>query len=809
MPFIHPAVFVTGMVAASIPIIIHLLNRRRFKIREWAAMKFLLESLKKNRRRVQIEELILLALRTLVIVLLAMAVARFTGCSDAAGGGNTLNSGTSMTVYVLDDSCSMSQRLGGGTIFSSAATDLVEDLKKLDQSHQFAIVLTSAADSPSHFQNSTFAEKQTVETVVSQLQGLQPRQTRTQLDKAMVAAKAIFEEQREVQTKNLVVLSDFRKVDLTRDASRDLRTAFGDLVGLGVKVTAMDYGRDTQSNLTVESVELMDKFALARQPLRAKVTVRNNGPSRIESVPLKVTVQFPQGDNIQELSGTVRESSDGGNKGIDPGTIRTFECQVKVPQAGAAVLKAAVADDELAEDSTGFLALDVRQALRVLVVDGTYEVTRPLFCESFMLQVALDPLGNMKYGNKVDIVSVDALGNAPLDEYDAVVLVNVPSFPMVQEPGQPTQTCPQLASLESYVKNGGGLVIIPGSQISPDFYGPSDTDPKKNLGLFYNSGRGLLPMPLATAAVETKDAREYFKLDSLSLANDAVLGELNKFKAEGVDLTSLIRFRKFVQVIEDAGTAAPDDNPLRPARVVARFSDPRHSPAVVVREYHKGNVVLFCSSAGHDMYDKDGNWNDWASEPIGSFGATMNDMVTYVARPAIADLTRKVGEKISMEIPTRFRGASYVLRGPQHPAIEDEDLAAEAATVAAEGEAPAEVSAHTMLRSDKTTWAGVYKIAMKLPDYDAAAKPESRRDVMMARNVDPSEGQLAAGHSADLTAALDAKENQLTYVDRTGTTTVVAAAVPSKDYWLWCVCAMLALMAAETFLGQKFGHYNK
>ena len=70
MPFLHPAIFWTGLVAVSVPIIIHILNRRRFRIRQWAAMKFLLESIRKNRRRVRIEELILLALRCLVIALL-------------------------------------------------------------------------------------------------------------------------------------------------------------------------------------------------------------------------------------------------------------------------------------------------------------------------------------------------------------------------------------------------------------------------------------------------------------------------------------------------------------------------------------------------------------------------------------------------------------------------------------------------------------------------------------------------------------------------------------------------------------------
>jgi hypothetical protein len=81
LPFIHPILFWLGLGGVSIPIVIHILNRRRFKIVEWAAMRFLLNAMRKNRRRLRLEEMILLALRCLILLLLGMALARFVGCS--------------------------------------------------------------------------------------------------------------------------------------------------------------------------------------------------------------------------------------------------------------------------------------------------------------------------------------------------------------------------------------------------------------------------------------------------------------------------------------------------------------------------------------------------------------------------------------------------------------------------------------------------------------------------------------------------------------------------------------------------------
>ena len=53
--------------AASLPIIIHLLNRKRFRVVTWAAMRFLLAAQRKNTRRMRLEQLILLAVRTLLV----------------------------------------------------------------------------------------------------------------------------------------------------------------------------------------------------------------------------------------------------------------------------------------------------------------------------------------------------------------------------------------------------------------------------------------------------------------------------------------------------------------------------------------------------------------------------------------------------------------------------------------------------------------------------------------------------------------------------------------------------------------------
>src|SRR5690606_40054392 len=85
MSFLAPALL-TGLVLASAPIIIHLLNRRRFLRVDWGPMKYLKLTLKSNRRRLRLEQWLLLAVRTLAVVMLFLAVARPVGSAANLAG---------------------------------------------------------------------------------------------------------------------------------------------------------------------------------------------------------------------------------------------------------------------------------------------------------------------------------------------------------------------------------------------------------------------------------------------------------------------------------------------------------------------------------------------------------------------------------------------------------------------------------------------------------------------------------------------------------------------------------------------------
>src|SRR5258708_31677165 len=109
MPFLAPGLL-GFLTLASVPIIIHLLNRRRFLRIDWAPMKYLKLTIKSNRRRLRIEQFILLAVRTLAVLFLILAVGRPILASTGLGAWLGGRSRTSR-IIVIDDSLTMGYQI--------------------------------------------------------------------------------------------------------------------------------------------------------------------------------------------------------------------------------------------------------------------------------------------------------------------------------------------------------------------------------------------------------------------------------------------------------------------------------------------------------------------------------------------------------------------------------------------------------------------------------------------------------------------------------------------------------------------------
>jgi len=767
MNFLNLGVFLTGVGLVSAPIIIHLLNRRRFKILDWAAMKFLLESIRKNRRRLRIEELILLALRCLVIFMLAMAVGRFTGCS----GMGALPGGTrsQATVYLLDDSYSMGQKVGAGTLLMAAGAELGDQINKHSKDDAVTILLTSRPDPNDAFFRGFLVNEDAKKALVARLGALQPSDLRAHLGQALKPAGEILrDEKKRAASRRLFVLSDFRRNDLSAPEGETVRQECAE-IAKDAQLLMLDYGRDAKSNLTLQSIELLDHFAVARAPARIRITVRNNGTQPVEKAEVAVKAKYPLEKKIVEQELPVQVFD-----GIGPGESKSQEFVFTPPQAGSAILTATLPADELPGDNAASLALNVRQAVKVLVVDGKPDLTDPVESESFFFVVAIDPRGDGSHGYRPDVVTWENLGGVEFSEYDLVVLLNLADFPPASRNDRPDRTAdpfPQLTALERYVRNGGGLAIFTGDNVNTDFY-------KKR---FYAEGTGLLPFPILIRVGEPRNEDRadspFFRLDPKTIAPEHML---RCFREEAAAVTNLIRFFAFHKAEEKAPERPAAD--YKPPVVLARFTDPEHSPAIVSSRYGMGSVMTFYTTASD-------RWTDWPVEiELGTYVQVILDMISQLARTQPDRKAPLVGEEIVFDLGEELRDAKALLKTPRYPAVDAIALVAKQ-----------EEGKKGRLQYPRTTEAGAYTIGFDLPGGQA-------REVYFARNPDPTEGELAPGRQAEIASALGGTEFKYFARYETGLGGAVTAQA-GTEYWKEAIALLLLFLAVETFLGQRFGHH--
>lgn len=205
MTLLHPALFVAGLAASSIPILIHLLLRRRRPPVEWAAMELLLEAYRRQRRRMRLEQFLLLACRCLIFGLAGLALARpvleSTGLF-AAGGRRAvavlLDDGA--TTRVLDPNLPGGERI----VFDRLKRAAAALVRALSPGDEVSVILAARPAAALVAPPSTDRE-----SVARAIEQLAPRWSRAELPEAIGIARSVVAAA-DASERIVAVLSEFR-----------------------------------------------------------------------------------------------------------------------------------------------------------------------------------------------------------------------------------------------------------------------------------------------------------------------------------------------------------------------------------------------------------------------------------------------------------------------------------------------------------------------------------------------------------------------------------------------------------------------
>lgn len=706
-----PALFYGGAAAVGAPILIHLLARRRFRKIRWAAMDFLLQAERRNRRRVRMEEFILLALRCLAIFLLGVALARPffspSGVAAAIGGSNRTE-----RVFILDDSFSMGHDDGGGSSFDRAKRGIrkiIDQARGESPDDTVTIFKTSSPDKP--VESGTFLSDAQTEEVLTRLSALAPSEQALDITRVVDGVADFLEESPDITSAAVYVLSDFQLVDWSsrRDAARSSESAvagdgaslFAPLEGWstgerGLTIALIDCGAENRANTAITELGFESGQLVAGTATGVRAVVTNHSAEELEGVDLAFSVA-----NVPQEGRRIDS--------IGPRESVTAGAEVELLSAGYESIRGSIGEDALPIDNTRYLVGEVSSAVRALVVNG--EPSGDAFDDEVtFLVTALRPEGDVFSGFEVRVIDETQLEQEPLDDFHLVVLANVYR---VSEPAAD--------DLERFVRRGGGLLVYVGDQVDPTLYN----------SVLYKDGVGLSPVKLGERTAP-RDPVNLVIVDRLHPALRGLAQENDPLGLGQIPFTAYFSATAHGTDDADADLLREEGAPPAaafPAAVMARFSDANETPAIVERRFGSGRTIFVNTTV-------DKEWTFWPDHP--TFLPVAMELATRVARGGDTGADVFAGQPLSIRLdPVRYE-PDVLVRTPAYPDEQEAGVTAQST-----GDASALVATW-----DRAERAGIYQFVLR--------KRDGGRQIRFAAvNVSPQESDLSGAAEPDLRQSID------------------------------------------------------
>jgi hypothetical protein len=440
-----------GLAAVALPVIIHLLSRRRDPVIDWGAMQFL-EFGPRSRRRINLADTLLMLARMALIGLVALALARpfwKPGANASTGSIGSTAGVRRDVVLILDGSTSMGRRVGDATPRDRAIAWAKGFVQGLGPGDSVAVLVAKdrvrpLVDPPS------FDKAKVVEALAK----APPARGSSDLSAAVAEAFRLLEKPGN-PARDVIILTDgqrsaWRPGEPARWAL--LRELRGHLP-VPPRIWSLDFGRavrgtaETGPDGSVVGLEISRAAIVPGLPLTLTATVANAGPGPL-SRPIELLVDGRVAPGTGQVVGP-----------IPPGgrTNATFRLTLDDPGSHLLTARLGPADDPLPGDDELSRPVEVVSALPALLVDG--EPSRePLGGETDFLRIALAPRGDDAPTIKTTVIDSKAITPDAFKNQRVIVLANV------------DQIAPALlAAIEEFVSSGGGLLIAPGDRTESNF----------------------------------------------------------------------------------------------------------------------------------------------------------------------------------------------------------------------------------------------------------------------------------------------------------------------------------------------------
>jgi len=614
MTFLN-ASLLAGTAAFAIPLVIHLLNRSRFKTLDWGAMMFIEDALRANSRRIEWQKWLLLLLRCAIPICLALCMARPL-LQNSTVLPNIQGNSPSATCLLIDNSLSMDAKFERPSEPSLSAFEMAKQAainmtQSSSRNSRWAIdALGSRASNPVEF-SSRDVERQAA-ALQAMPHGSGNGDILASLDRALSGLAKSSESQRRI-----VVVSDFQKsmcekIDPSQLVAMRQRCAAipnpPSIYFAPIRQSATL--RKPLSNLTVRVDKLTRSVVGVGQPWEVRLVVRKFGAEVSSGIKL-----------VLSIDGTAISS-----KSFDvPGNAETqLALGMSFNEAGSHRVEAKLeSDDAIAIDNLASWSVLALNTIPVLIVDPNLK-DRKQTPESEFLNAALAPFSNATEQRsnlfRVSRVSPDELSPDKVGLHKVIILANVAKL-----------NDSVVGPLTDHVRAGGILAVFAGDRIDPDWYNKRlGTIEFKNGDVTPSIEQRCLPFlfdkkPQSIASNEdgVKLLRENFQHPAVSFLNDTRVGSLDNLEVRG-----------WYRLIPNS--IVEDD------KATVLLSLVNGDTFLAERAFGDG-VVLQCASSGNDR------WTNWPLRPI--FLPMIQQLLLNSTPPIRWQMNVETGQQLSAPSP--------------------------------------------------------------------------------------------------------------------------------------------------------------
>ena len=410
------SIFLWGLLAVPLPILLHLFFRRRKAQVAFSTLQFFQSRKRDLAHRRRLRELLLLAVRTLALLCLVLALSRMLFQRMPFSFASHTNA-----VIVLDDTLSMDRKLGsGGTAFELAAQKALEILDSLSEGDSAALVFLSGRSGVAMTRKRPLVRQLVENAKVTGATGSYS----AALQQALGYLNADSHPNREI-----FVISDFQRNQMpTRPVD------LNDAKGLRLYALPIIGGNE---NLSVEEIRLSTRPQMVNKRMVIPYRIRNSGDS----------------DRDTEVSLVVGgETLNTATVSVPAGELADGQFEYVPDHAGVLSGSVRIADRFLTLDNERVFAVNVCENIGLLFVESdTLSRVRPFY----FLKRALDPTGGETLnGVRIEDGFMQELSPKDIAKHHIVALSN-PAPLSAQD----------AAVFARYMSDGGTLLIFGGSRV--------------------------------------------------------------------------------------------------------------------------------------------------------------------------------------------------------------------------------------------------------------------------------------------------------------------------------------------------------